>query len=129
MNSIKGFTMRLTAYQTAILLALLFKRAQEKRARLSETTIKKLSGRVKLRSAFIREVQDALDDLGFAFVEIERGYAILPMSALNGAPSITAKRFLPEISSQISEGSLSDFARYEKELEPKDDEIDHDEEM
>ena len=121
--------MRLTAYQTAILLALLFKRAQEKRARLSETTIKKLSGRVKLRSAFIREVQDALDDLGFAFVEIERGYAILPMSALNGAPSITAKRFLPEISSQISEGSLSDFARYEKELEPKDDEIDHDEEM
>jgi hypothetical protein len=108
--------MRSSSYQTSLLLALLFKRSKANRGRLSETTIRKLSGRSKLRTAFISDVRDDLDDLGYAFLEIERGYAIVPTSALNGAPSITAKKYLPDIAGLIGNGKPIDWSAIEVEL-------------
>jgi hypothetical protein len=108
--------MRLTSYQTGLLLAVLFKRAEASRARLSETTVRKLSGRSNLRTVFISELRDALDDLGFAFFEIERGFAMVPLAALNGAPPITAKRFMPDIAASIEKGKPIDFEKLEREL-------------
>ena len=108
--------MRSTSRETALLLALLFKRADANRARLSETTLRKLSGRSKLRSVFITDVRDQLDDLGFAFLEIERGFAMVPLAALNGAPAITAKKHLPEIAAKIDKGESIDFDEIEAEL-------------
>ena len=108
--------MRTTSRETALLLALLFKRAETNRARLSEMTLRKLSGRKRLRSAFITELRDQLDDLDFAFLEIERGFAMIPLSALNGAPAITAKKHLPGIAARIIKGEDIDFKEIEAEL-------------
>jgi hypothetical protein len=108
--------MRLTPYHTSMLLAVLYRRAAVTRARISETTIRKLSGRSQLRSVFITDLRDELDDLGFAFLEIERGFALVPLSALNGAPSITAKKFLPDVVSNITKGKEINFSEIEKEL-------------
>jgi hypothetical protein len=62
------------------------------------------------------DLRDALDDMGFAFLEIERGYALVPLSALNGAPSVTAKKYMPEIASNIGKGKTVDFDAIEAEL-------------
>lgn len=104
--------MRHTPYQTALVLALLFSRSSGSRARFSDLTLRKVSRRKKLRSAFLTDVRDELDDLGFAFLEIDRGYAIVPMAALNGAPAVTAKKFMPE----FGKGKPIDFTEIEKEL-------------
>lgn len=113
--------MRATSYQTALLLALLFKRAGASRARLSEITIRKLSGRSSLRSAFIGELRDQLDHLGFAFLETERGYAMVPLAALSGAPAITAKKHLPDIVSLLQKGKDIDYGEISEELGLDDD--------
>lgn len=121
--------MRHTGRETALLLALLFKRAEANRARLSETTLRILSGRSQLRSAFITNLQDQLDDLGFAFLEIERGFAMIPLSALNGAPAITAKKHLPEISERIRKGLNINFSKIETELELDDNQASDNDEV
>lgn len=108
--------MRSTSRETALLLALLFKRATASRARLSEMTLRKLSGRSQLRGAFIADLRDQLDDFGFAFLEIDRGFAMVPFAALNGAPAITAKKYLPEIAARISKGLSIDFSEIEAAL-------------
>ena len=110
------FIMRQSSLQTSLLLALLFKRSKVTRARLSEITIRKLSGRSKLRSAFISVLKESLDDLGYAFLEIERGYAMIPMDALNGAPSITANKYLPDLALLIKQGKSIDWSSIEGEL-------------
>lgn len=84
-----------TAEQTATLLALLFKRAEKKRARVSEKTIRILSGRTALRDAFLQRLASAVDDLGLHLIPLERGgFGLIPISALNGAPSILSKRYI-----------------------------------
>ncbi|MDO9215199.1 MAG: hypothetical protein Q8Q54_16230 [Methylococcales bacterium] len=84
-----------TPFQTAILIALLFKRSEKSRARISKLTIKNLSKRKLLRSVFIEMLTDELDSLGIIFIELERdGFGLISASALNGAPAITAKKFL-----------------------------------
>lgn len=114
--------MRLTPYQSGLLIALLFKRSEASRARLSELTVRKLSGRTKLRTAFLSDLRTVLDDLGLAFLEIERGFALVPLAALNGAPSITAKKLMPELASQIVKGREIDFGPIEDELGVDEDE-------
>lgn len=114
--------MRLTPYQTALLLALLFKQAAGSRGRFSEATLKKVGKRERLKSAFITSVRDSLDDLGFAFLEIDRGYAMVPMTALNGAPAITVKKYMPN----LGKGKNLDFGQIEQELglDEDDDNLD-----
>jgi hypothetical protein len=84
-----------TAEQTAILLALLFKRANVKRARISERTIRVLSKRRSLRVAFVDRLCGELDDLGLHIIELERGgFGVIPISALDGASTILAKNYI-----------------------------------
>ena len=56
--------MKISAYQTALLVALMFNRSGFKRARLTSKTLCVISGRTNLRSHFIVQLQAELDDLG-----------------------------------------------------------------
>lgn len=114
--------MKRTPAETALLAALLFKRAGQNRARLSESTIRVLSGRAHLRTVFLESLRSELDDLGFVFIEISRGYALLPLSALNGAPAITAKKHLSDVLSGIKKGHEIKFTAIADELDLDDDE-------
>src|ERR1700722_17204965 len=109
--------MKRTIEQTAILLALLLKRAEAKRARVSEKTIRVLSKRRTLRVAFLTELVAALDDLGVHMVELERGgVGLIPISALDGAPAILAKNYLSEDLKQLRQGGEKVFAKLKAEI-------------
>jgi len=89
--------MKRTTEQTAVLVALLLKRSGQKRARLSENTIRVLSRRRTLRDAFKERLRSELDDIGIHLVQLERGgFGIIPINALDGAPAITAKKYLAD---------------------------------
>ena len=83
-----------TAYQTALLIHHMFLTSNLKRARLSGITVKKVAGRKVLRTAFINELADELDDQGFLFFENNQGFAILPWASFDGAPPITVSKHL-----------------------------------
>jgi hypothetical protein len=104
------------AEETAMLVAVLFKRAALKRARISNLTIRRLSNRRSIRTAFLRSLIDHLDDRGLILVELERGgYGLIPSSSLDGAPAITAKKYLPaELKRDFDATALS---KVRKELE------------
>jgi hypothetical protein len=86
-----------TPEHTALLVALLLKRSELKRGRISGSTIRRLSKRTQLRRVFMGRLQEQLDDLGLILVELERGgYGVMASAALEGAPAITAKKYLKE---------------------------------
>lgn len=90
--------MKRTIEQTAVLIATLLKRSEKKRARLSEKTIRVLSKRRTLRDAFKDELRTELDDLGIHLIQLNRGgFAVIAISALEGAEMITARGHMPEI--------------------------------
>lgn len=114
--------------QTAILLAVLLKRAESKRARVSEKTIRVLSKRKTLRVAFISELISALDDLGVHMVELHRGgFGLIPISALDGAPAILAKNYMGEDLKQVRQHGEKAFAKLKEEI-TEDDETDESDE-
>lgn len=120
--------MQRTAEQTAILLALLFKRANVKRARISERTIRVVSKRRSLRVAFLDRLREELDDLGLHIIELGRGgFGLIPISALDGAASILAKNYITiELRRLRAEKSPSQqeklFAEFRVEAEVVEDE-------
>jgi hypothetical protein len=84
-----------TAEESAILVAILLRRSGLKRARLSEKTIRRLSGRRHLRRAFVDMLDAHLADLGILLTELERGgFGLMPSASLSGATAITAKKYL-----------------------------------
>ena len=86
-----------TPEETALLIALLLKRSEQTRARISEATIRKLSGRRHIRSAFVSMLLQHLDDLGLNMSELSRGgYGVIKASVLEGAPAVTAKKYLDQ---------------------------------
>lgn len=110
-----------TSRESALLLALLFKRSEKTRVRLSTVTVKKLSKRKHLRTAFIEKLTDQLDDIGLVLIELERGgFGLIPASALNGAPSVTAKKYLIEDLKKLRSGKLT-FDDILNELAPEVD--------
>lgn len=119
--------MKRTAEETAILVALLQKRADVKRARISEKTIRVLSKRRTLRTVFLETLGKELDDLGIHMVELERGgFGIIPVSALDGAPAILAKRYLTEDLKKLKRNEEA-FARFRAEIEQDTEESDESE--
>ena len=81
----------------ALQIAVLMKRSEEKRARLSDKTFRLISQREKLRDKFISDVRGCLEDLGILMVGLGRGgFAMIWISALEGAPAVTAKKYLTD---------------------------------
>jgi hypothetical protein len=119
--------MRRTPRETALLVALLLKRSEKTRGRISTATIRRLSKRKHIRQPFIELFDKYLGDLGVALIDIERGgFAIVASSALNGAPPLTARRYLLNDLRRIRQGEI-DFDRIQAELEDDiDGEADND---
>lgn len=103
-------------HQTATLLALLLSRSEQSRARVSARTVRKLAVRRKLRSKFVSDVKDELEMFGVTMSELERGsFGLLRMSVLEGAPCLTAAKYLPDILPKLRQGNLR-FDSIRKEL-------------
>jgi|SRR5947209_18246416 hypothetical protein len=113
-----------TVEESALLIALLFKRSEQKRARLSTATIRRLSGRKNIRRSFLCVLEGGLDDLGLILVELDRGgYGLIAASSLDGAPAITAKKYLPkEIRAKLTIDKIR--AELGRETDAADDEDD-----
>ncbi len=81
----------------ALRLAVLLKRTEKTRARVSEKTLRILSGRSTLRDSFVIDLRNALEDLSVVSVRLDRGgFALIATSALEGAPPALAKNLMPE---------------------------------
>jgi hypothetical protein len=122
--------MKRTTEQTAILVALLLKRSGQKRARLSENTIRVLSKRRTLRDAFKERLRADLDDIGLHLVQLERGgFGIIPINALDGAVAITAKKYLADDLKKLKKNDDDAFfEKLRREVDEDADEGDEDEE-
>lgn len=100
----------MTVEETTLLIALLFKRSDKKRARLSNMTFKSISKQTKIRSNFLNLVISNLADIGITLIELERGgFGLFYSSILEGAPSITTKLF--------KENEQFDFTELQKQFE------------
>jgi hypothetical protein len=97
--------MKRSTERTAILVATLLKRSGQRRARISENTIRVLSKRKTLRDSFKERLRADLDDIGIHLVELGRGgFGIIPINALDGAPAITAKKYMPDELRKLKKG-------------------------
>jgi hypothetical protein len=97
--------------QAALLIALQLKRAQKTRARVSEKTVKLICGRTMLREAFLYDLRRWLEDFGVLLVHLERGgFALVAISALEGAPPILAKGHIEKELKALKAGSLGEQA-------------------
>jgi len=110
-----------TAEQTALLLHRLLSLSGHKRARVSNATIRRLSNRRHLRAAFVNMLDEYLEDMGLILLELERGgYGVMYARTLEGAPPITAKKFLQDDLVRLrteKDESLFDEIRQEIEAE------------
>lgn len=81
----------------ALRLAVLLKRTDKTRARVSEKTFRILSGRTTLRDSFVVSIRNALEDFGVVSVRLDRGgFALIATSALEGAPPALVKNLMPD---------------------------------
>jgi len=81
----------------ALRLAVLLKRTEKTRARVSEKTLRILSGRTTLRDSFVVSIRNALEDFGVVSVRLDRGgFALIATSALEGAPPALVKNLMPD---------------------------------
>src|SRR4051812_27886902 len=104
--------------ETAVLIGVLFKRAGQQRARISEATIRRLSGRSHLRTVFVNRLLAEVDDLGLTMTQLARGgYGMIRSRALEGAPPITAKKFLADELKIAKKGLDMDMEALRAELD------------
>ena len=102
-----------------LIVALMANRGEEQRnitrARLAQSTIRKLTGRGQLSIEFLSEVQSYLLAAGWClFCAGPSHYGIIKVSAVLGWPQISSKRLSKELN-QVRRG-LFDFASIEKSL-------------
>jgi hypothetical protein len=107
-----------TVEDTAILVKLLLVRSDQKRARISEKTIKLVARRQRLKAGFIRELQSKLDDHGLLLVELSTGgYGLVTSSALEGAPTITAKKYMLDDLSRLRKDPTKAMEAIRREID------------
>jgi len=118
--------MKRSTEKTAVLVALLLKRSGRRRARISENTIRVLSKRKTLRDAFKERLRSELDDLGIHLIQLERGgFGVIPITALDGAPAITAKKYLADERKKLKHGDDDAFfSKLRREVDEDGDEGD-----
>ena len=96
-----------TAEETALLVALLFKRSGQQQVWLGIDTVRCLSKRKHIRGAFLKSLSELLDDLGLVLMEIDGdGFGLIAVSALSGAPAVTAKDYLRDDLDRLKQGEI-----------------------
>lgn len=117
-----------TARETAILLAVILKRSERSRARVSVKTIKLLAIRQNLRSAFVVEVVAELAEFGWILFEIASGgFGAIQAKTLEAAKSVTAKRLLTDDERRALRHDNIDWTVFEVELKPQQEDTIDDE--
>ena len=113
-----------SAAETALLLAVLLKRSGERRARVSEKTLKLLGQRKRLRSAFVVDISKNLADFGLCIIELDAGgFGIVRAKSLEAAKAITVKRLMTsEERAYIKGGALGEFKEEFKKVSEGEDE-------
>lgn len=120
--------MRRTPDETAVLLALLLVRSEQKRARVSEKTIRRLAKRKRLRAAFITMLRHYLEDRALVMIELDDGsWGLMPSKGLQGAPAITAGRYMVDDLKELKNDPDRAWRRFRDLLEA-DDGVEEDEE-
>ena len=120
--------MKRNAKQTACLLAVILKRSEQTRARLSAKTIKLLAVRQNLRSAFVVELIAALADYDWIMFELASGgYGVVQAKALEAAKSVTARRWLTDDERRAIRRGTEDSTAFENEVVPENSEPDEEE--
>lgn len=105
----------------------MFLSSGHKRARISTLALKKIAKRKRLRAVFIEELTEQLDEQGFLFFENERGFALLPWSALDGAPPLTRQKHLTKKERKQLTSTPDDFySQVESEVFHDDEEEEYD---
>lgn len=107
-----------TPQDTALLIVGIFHRSGERRARVSQLTLRLLGGRKHLRSAFIVAVCEILAmDFDLIMVELASGaFGIMQTKPLEGAKPITAKRWLSEEELHSVKRGVPNFRMFRKEI-------------
>ncbi len=109
-----------TANDTACLLAVILKRSEQTRARISAKTIKILANRRRLRGAFVAELGAALVD-GFDWILTELssgGYGAVRVQTMEAAKAVTAKRWLSDEERKTLRHA-PDITAFEAEVDPE----------
>ncbi|EPH2244957.1 hypothetical protein L3216_000939, partial [Acinetobacter baumannii] len=90
------FEMIVPVERVAYLLALMLKRSNKTKGRISEKTLRIISGRQRLRGAFHISLYENLASLGLEIIELDRGgFALFYRSILEGVPVLRAKDLIP----------------------------------
>ncbi|MDV2990006.1 MAG: hypothetical protein P3T54_07660 [Dehalogenimonas sp.] len=116
-----------TAEETALLLYQLLENSNQKRGRVSEATIRRLSGRTLLRNKFLEDLKGCLEDIGLILIELHRGgFGLMRASLLEGAPAITAKKYMKDELATLNNGVTNDdlFEKIRSQLEDPVNEAD-----
>ena len=109
-----------TAAEAATLLALSLKRKEDEltkelsRARISEKTLKRVTGRRRLDQRFIADLNECLLDFDLILVDTGEAIGLLRASSVKGWPRMNANRIIDEIESS-RRGKL-DFEAITNEL-------------
>lgn len=112
-----------TAYEAAVLLAVILNRSGQSRARISAKTIKKLAVRTNLRTAFVIDLTAELAEFGWVLCELSSGgYGVIQAKALEAARSMTTKL----LTADERDGDL-DWEMLVEEARPPVEEQDDDE--
>ena len=105
-----------TAEESAVILSIMLTRANVTRARISDKTIKLVSGRVQLKESFRIALNCDIEEYGFTIIKI---------SALDAAKSFTARSLLTDEEIKgLKKGTLDlDLFREELSETEGDDEL------
>ena len=110
-----------SATETALMVALLMRRSNVGRGRVSVETLLTLSNRDTLRATFVRQLTDALDDIGIAMVQLDQDFALIYVKSLNGAPALTPSRlFTQNLIPKLQDGVTIDFAKIQDMIDTDD---------
>jgi hypothetical protein len=109
---------RRSVEETAIILALIFKRSGLAQARVSDKTIRLISGRKRLEGSFRQNLKDELGEYEMEIVRLDTGdHALIKVSALEAAEPVTAAKTLtPEQMERLRTGEPFDLKQLSDEL-------------
>lgn len=120
---------RLTAYKAAILtLHLLAVYSDDKgrgtaRARISQATLRRLSGRTSLREVFVNEWIEELGLLGWSAFQVGDNFALIHTETIENWPRVASTRIREDLNKVLG-GDDAEFDRIEFSILDEDSEED-----
>lgn len=109
--------------ETAVILATMMHRAEMTRARVSDKTIRLVSGRTRVEGSFRVRLNEDMAELGFVIVPLESGgQAVVKISALEAAKTLTASKVLSELELKDLKRGTLDVGRLRSQLDEGNDE-------